>query len=105
MGSVSARLSDRLLRSSSAWRPRVSSSVPMSAGPGTAWAQGGDLGPSKPHCAALTLGHLVQQNSDLLVLQQPALEEGDEDTVGEFALLAQLVGFGVRASVGMGRVG
>lgn len=63
------------------------------------------MGPSKPHCAALTLGHLVQQNSDLLVLQQPALEEGDEDTVGEFALLAQLVGLGVRASVGMGRVG
>lgn len=65
---------------------------------------GGDFGPTKPHCAALTLGHLVQQHRDLLVLQQPALEEGDEDTVGELAL-AQLVGFGIRASVGMGRVG
>lgn len=58
--------------------------------------------PWGPRCSPLTLGHLVQQHRDLLIVQQPALEEADEDTVGELAL-AQLVGFGVCAPAGMGQ--
>lgn len=55
-----------------------------------------------PHCSSLTLGHLVQQHRDLLILQQPALEEGDEDAVGELTL-AQLIGFSICTPVTTGQ--
>lgn len=100
MGSVRARLSDRLLRSSSACRPRVISSVPMSAG--TRGSAGAAWGVTVPHRSLLTLGHFVQQHRDLLILQQPALEEGDKDAIGEL-ILAQFVGFGICTPAGTGQ--